>query len=168
MTKLFPIVNNRPTSAPVTHCFVTFSDAMRFASGGKLQLPAAATRVSVEQAQSSDMVGGPLASATTTPLLSIEYKALNRGLGSYTFIGSSGNGCNNNVTYGFPGMPSGWNDVIESSQGYSNCDVTHYENSNYNRNVNGSEITCRQYCASLYSMYDKTSSIVERPHGSRN
>lgn len=72
----------------------------------------------------------------------------------------AGSGCYG-VTYGFPSMPSGWNDVVRSSQGYANCWVTHYENASYG----GATLTCSAYCSSLGSLAAKTSSIVYRPNG---
>lgn len=65
------------------------------------------------------------------------------------------------VTYGFPSMPSGWNDSVRSSQGYANCWATHYENSSYG----GSSLTCSAYCSSLGFLDAKTSSLVYRPVG---
>lgn len=165
VTKLFPLINYRSTGAPVTHCFETFSEAMRFASNGRLKLPIGVTTVSTELARSSGMIASPSDPATSNPLLSIEYRNEVKGGATHSFIGSSGTGCTGGTTYGFPTMPSGWNDVIESSQGYSNCDVTHYENTYYNQQKNGVEITCKQYCDTLDAMYNATSSIVERPHG---
>ena len=72
----------------------------------------------------------------------------------------NGTGCYG-VTYGFPTMPSGWNDAVKSAQGYYNCWASVYENTNYG----GQVLTCTPYCSSLGFLAAKTSSVVYRPNG---
>ncbi|MBA8817560.1 hypothetical protein FHX48_002665 [Microbacterium halimionae] len=72
----------------------------------------------------------------------------------------TGSGCNG-VTYGFPSLPSGWNDTARSARGYANCWVTTYANTSYG----GSRLNCTPYCSTLGSLNGAVSSVVYRPSG---
>ncbi len=68
-----------------------------------------------------------------------------------------GSGCYG-VTYGFPTLPSGWNDNIRSAEGFSNCWVDLYVDTWYG----GASITCTPYASTLGSFSATTSSVVYR------
>ena len=80
--------------------------------------------------------------------------------GSELIHWGTGTGCNG-VTYGFPTLPSGWNNNIRSAQGYSNCWASHYDGTSYT----GQVLTCTPYCAVMGTLAASSSSIVYRPTG---
>ncbi|MBB2977153.1 hypothetical protein FHX49_002750 [Microbacterium endophyticum] len=80
--------------------------------------------------------------------------------GSSLLHWGTGSGCYG-VTYGFPSLPSGWNDTARSARGYANCWVTTYANTSYG----GSRLNCTPYCSSLGSLNGAVSSVVYRPSG---
>jgi len=80
--------------------------------------------------------------------------------GSELIHWGTGIGCYG-VTYGFPTLPSGWNNNIRSSQGFSNCWVSHYDGAPYS----GAVLTCTPYCATMGTLAAASSSIVYRPTG---
>lgn len=132
---------------PQVDCFPTFAEAISFVTGGGIEVdsPAELTRAVAS--------GGEFAAAASV-LLGIEYT----GSG---YSGSSGSGCGSSTTYGFPSMPSGWNNVISSARSYSGCWSTHYDGTSYT----GTRRTCPGACSSMGTMNNRTSSIVFRPVG---
>lgn len=80
--------------------------------------------------------------------------------GSELIHWGTGSGCYG-VTYGFPTLPSGWNDNIRSAEGSSNCWASHYQNASYG----GQVLTCAPYCSTLGFLNAMSSSIVYRPVG---
>lgn len=71
-----------------------------------------------------------------------------------------GTGCYG-VTYGFPTLPSGWDNNVRSAEGQSNCWASHYDLTSYGGDV----LTCTPYCSTLGFMAARSSSIVYRPVG---
>lgn len=141
-------------------CFATFSESIAFATQGRVVLPAGATTVSTSQLVAAHAVSTPAAPATN-PLLSIEFSASRYRDSQLTLYGTGGSGCYSGVTYGFSPLPSGWQNTIGSAQGYSNCDVSHYDKVGYA----GAVYTCRPNCTDLGLLNDNAESIIERPHG---
>lgn len=80
--------------------------------------------------------------------------------GSVLIHWGSGSGCYG-VTFGFPTLPSTWNNNVRSAEGFNNCWSSQYDGTSYT----GSVITCTPYCATLGTLAAKTSSIVYRPSG---
>ncbi|WP_159501295.1 hypothetical protein [Microbacterium sp. 18062] len=138
-----------PDVPVVVSCFDTLTEAETFveegAPGDLEQLtPQARTDVT----------------AASTVIVGRQYTGTGR-TGSVLVQWGTGSGCYG-VTYGFPSMPSGWNDVIRSSEGFNNCWVSDYANTSYG----GAVYNCTPYCSSLGTMAAQTSSVVYRPSGS--
>jgi hypothetical protein len=87
-------------------------------------------------------------------LVGIEYSSSGYGGSSLSLYGSSGSGCYGGVTYGFSSLPSGWNNVISSAQGFNGCTGRHYDATGYG----GTFINCT--CSSMGAMDNRTSSIL--------
>jgi hypothetical protein len=151
-----PITPGQPTPAPVITCFSTFAESMEFATRGKVQLDAADATVSAQQLVESGAVATANALAAG-PLLGVEYDGSNYSGGSLALYGTGGSGCYG-VTYGFAGMPGGWNDRVSSARAYSGCDSWHYDSSGYR----GSVRVCATVCSGFGAMTNRTSSIVFR------
>ncbi len=139
---------NEHVAATPARCFPTLKEAVGFASAGAVVLgptSTAPTETQVEQAST----------ASTQPLLGIEYWNSYYGGSTLTLYGTSGSGCVNGVSYGFSSLSSTWNDEISSSKAYSSCDGHHYESSGYA----GAVRSCLPNCTSFGVMNDETSSI---------
>lgn len=95
----------------------------------------------------------------STVIIGRQYTAVSRG-GSVLVQWGTGSGCYG-TTYGFPSMPTGWNDVIRSTEGFNNCWVSDYTSTSYG----GSVLNCTPYCSSMGSFATLTSSVVYRPSG---
>jgi hypothetical protein len=150
---LAPAVAELPE--PVIDCFPTFAAAMEFVTGGALvaETPAQLDRLAAES---------PDAMATASWIvLGYEYKSTGYSGGSLVLYGTSGSGCGSSTTYGFPTMPSGWNNVISSARAFNGCWSTHYDGTSYS----GTRRTCTPSCSTLGTMNNRTSSIVFRPVG---
>lgn len=141
------------TTAPgagTVRCFATLSDAVAFATGGAIRLPADAEVVT--DAQASSAVG-----VATNPLLGIEYKDSSYRGSTWTLYGTSGSGCYGGVSYGFYHISRfGWGDTISSAKAYSGCTGVHYEDGD----ASGSTYNCT--CSSMGVMNDETSAIIFR------
>lgn len=130
----------------VVSCFDTFSDAIYFATGGAVRLPA-----TVGPDELTEEMLQPAADRT---VISVEYKDPNYSGQSFVWYVNNSFGCTTGWSYAQPTMPSGWNDVISSSASYGGCHyVRHYEHTYYG----GSKIDCT--CATMGAMNDKTSSL---------
>lgn len=106
-------------------CFTTLSQAVTFASGGKVRLGARSSFSSADTA-----LRARVTSLTSSPVLGIEYNADDFGGTSLTLTGSGGSGCYGGTEYSFGNLGTyGWNDKIESARTYSNCVGVHYKNS---------------------------------------
>ncbi len=151
-----PIVSGQPTRAPVINCFSSFAESIEFATSGRVQLDAADAQVSATQlAKAGAATTEP--SLAAGPLLGVEYDGANFSAGSLALYGTSGSGCFG-VTYGFAGMPAGWNDRVSSARAYSGCDSRHYANGSYGGEVR----VCATVCTGFGAMTNRTSSIVFR------
>jgi len=99
------------------------------------------------------------AAAGATVTIGRVWTATSRG-GSELIHWGTGSGCYG-VTYGFPTLPSGWNNRVRSAQGYNNCWASHYDGASYT----GEVLTCAPYCSTMGFLAAKSSSIVYRPVG---
>lgn len=105
-------------------CFSSLSQAVTFASGGKVRLGARSSFSSADTA----LLGS--SSTASAPVLGIEYNGTGFGGTSLTLTGSGGSGCYGGTEYSFTNLGTyGWNDRIESARTYSNCVGVHYKNS---------------------------------------
>ena len=151
-----PIVSGQPSPAPVINCFSTFAESIEFATAGRVQLGAADAQVSAADLAEAGAVTTEQ-SLMAGPLLGVEYDGANFSAGSLALYGTSGSGCYG-VTYGFAGMPAGWNDRVSSARAYSGCDSWHYSNGGYGGDVR----VCATVCTGFGAMTNRTSSIVFR------
>ena len=106
-------------------CFTTLSQAVTFASGGKVRLGARSSFSSADTA-----LRRRSSSTVSAPVLGIEYNLTGFGGTSLTLTGIGGSGCYGGTEYSFTNLGTyGWNDRIESARTYSNCVGVHYKNS---------------------------------------
>lgn len=141
------------SNAPVTKtCFATFSQALSFATGGRVTVPRSATTVSSATLAAAGVVGPD----AVQPLLGIEYQDANYGGGGDVYYGNNGSGCSGGTVYGFPTVKK--DNTYSSSRGFSGCGGTHYQYTNYG----GATLPCNNDCSNLGLLNDKTSSIVYR------
>jgi hypothetical protein len=106
-------------------CFTTLSQAVTFASAGKVRLGARSSFSSADTA-----LRRRSSSTVSAPVLGIEYNETGFGGTSLTLTGSGGSGCYGGTEYSFANLGTyGWNDRIESARTYSNCVGVHYKNS---------------------------------------
>lgn len=140
-----PLPDNPPL---ITSCFDTIEEAEAFIQAGapgdlERLVPEARSRLA------------PL----STVIIGRQYTSTSRG-GTVLVQWGTGTGCYG-VTYGFPSMPNGWNNVVRSSEGFSNCWVSNYTETEYG----GAVLNCIPYCSTMGSFAALTSSVVYRPSG---
>ena len=144
-----PIGQDVTDAPPVVspRCFSTFSQAINFATAGRVALPNDATPEALDESALAD-------ASATQYVLSIEFEHRNHGGSSHTFYGSKT--CKD-ATYWEYSVPSSWNDRISSSRAYSDCNHTyHYEHPGYV----GAMVDCGRGCSYIGdAMDDRTSSI---------
>jgi hypothetical protein len=138
------------TAEPTVYCFVTFGEAIMFATNGKVHLSSA---LAAREVAPSELEGATAATASpdTSYVLSIDYKDANFGGSSFTWYGASPCG-----SYTAASMPAGWNDSISSVATYSGCAVTLYYNGNFGAPTYPIHVNAS--VASLGTFNDKTSS----------
>lgn len=91
--------------------------------------------------------------AETSYLIAKDYTEANYTGWTLSWFGNSP--CSYAIFYSVPTMPNGWNDVISSTKGYSNCNTNRlYEYTYYL----GSLRTCSPNCSVLGAMDNRTSS----------
>jgi hypothetical protein len=142
-----------PTRAP--RCFQTFSQAIDFATGGRVQLPLDAVPEELNDA----VLGSGKITPQSTYVIGIEYTATNFLGSSYVF--STSVSCAGGYAIGTSSMPVGWNNVISSAKAYSGCNHSyHYESPDYG----GAVMDCGTGCSDIGdAMDDRTSSIRWTP-----
>jgi len=133
------------TSEPV--CFRTFSEALSFATGGAVRLPA-----SMEPSQVTEEM---LTSTQSTTVISIDFSGPNFSGTTLTSVTSNPNGCFDGSIYLMPSLPSGWRNVISSAKSYQGCArFYHYDYTDYG----GAVINCGYSCATMGAMDNQTES----------
>ncbi|HEU5224054.1 MAG TPA: hypothetical protein VFU07_10315 [Candidatus Lumbricidophila sp.] len=143
-----PLPKQLPT---VISCFESVEAAEQFIEAGA---PGDFEQV----VQASPGVSATLAAASTVTV-GKAWTSTSRS-GSVLIHWGVGSGCYG-VTYGFPTLPSGWDNNVRSAEGLSNCWASHYDLTNYGGDV----LTCAPYCSTLGFMAARSSSIVYRPVG---
>ena len=152
---LEPALTGHESRATPGACFETLAESVTAATGNRVTLPKHATREEIDQAlQARDTASASEAGTAATYVLSIEYVGTYEDGSSRSFTGDRP--CSSAVGYNMGSMPSGWNDIISSSRGYSGCNtVIHYEHINYR----GATRTCTPACNTMGVMNNQTSSL---------
>lgn len=147
-------IDIRPASR-VPQCFRTFSQAIEFATSGRVRLPIDITPENVDEDVLNS--GNPtLANGEdATVAVGIGYEHTGFNGASVTFTTDAG--CTNNRVNVANEMPSGWNDRISSARAFSGCNHSyHYEHTF----LNGAVVDCGTSCANIGpALNDRTSSI---------
>lgn len=147
-----PVGQPVPEEIPaVVSCFDSVSEAEQFIEDG--------APGDIERLLDVSPSGRTAAAVASTVMIGKAWTGTSRS-GSVLVHWGIGTGCYG-VTYGFPSLSSGWNNNIQSAQGYSNCWASHYDATGYG----GEVLTCAPYCATLGFMASRSSSIVYRPVG---
>lgn len=134
-------------TVPEAKCFPSFPDAVSFATGGTVRLPATARPADLKE---SDLK--PVHQAAPNEIvIGIEYRDSYSG-SSLVFVSTVG-GCG---SY-FVNLPGDWDNVISSSKSFAGCNHSyHYENAN----GGGASVDCGGGCSFIGdAMNDRTSSI---------
>lgn len=136
-------------------CYSTFQDAIFFATGGSVLLPE-----HEPFSRQLDILGVEMKAKKDWPdatqssyVAAVDYQHSNYGGSTLTW--TSTGPCTLWTYYVGTSMPSGWNDVVSSTRGYSDCDrniIFEHQNSG------GARITCTPDCSSLGGMNDTASS----------
>jgi hypothetical protein len=137
-------------TVPEAKCFSTFPDAISFATGGTVRLPATATPANLEE---SDLKQVNQAAPNET-VIGIEY--MDGYSGSSLVIVSTFGGCGT-LFVNLLGDKLGFNDQISSSKSFAGCNHSyHYENFD----AGGAQVDCHGGCTYIGdTMNDRTSSI---------
>ena len=110
--QILPLQSGQLSSkVTATACFLTFSQAIAFATGGAVQLPAAQVPQNLTAAQ--------MRSAKVRPFITtiVAYMYSDTGYGGSTLTISttvSNPACASGYDYGLASMPTGWDDVVSS------------------------------------------------------
>ncbi len=145
--ELAPLEPGQTTSRIVSQgCFATFSQAMAFASHGRVKLSASATP--------RDLLPEMLA---TTYVLGIDFKDGSYSGASFTATGATG--CSGGHNFAITSMPPTWDNQVSSNYPSSGCNrAVHWEDTSYG----GAQKTCTSDPATCYyignAMNDRTSS----------
>ncbi|WP_143177292.1 hypothetical protein [Cystobacter ferrugineus] len=133
-------------------CFVSFAEAITFATNGLVQLPPDATP--------DEFTPEPPSAPDVTPtqhVIAIEYE--HRGCRGRTLIITSRTTCAQG-DIGRPSLSPAWNDVISSARTYEGCrNSYHYEHVNYRGAVVNANCGTSACCNIGDAMNDRTSSI---------
>jgi hypothetical protein len=115
-------------------CFPTFSNAIRFATNGKAAVPDDVTPETLTEAQLAGAAQPPgsaeartaaAAAAATTFVLAVHYR--DKHFQGSTLTVNGGCTCSNGCISGLNVLPSGWDNQISSTKGFSGCGVTHWD-----------------------------------------
>ncbi|HVP20553.1 MAG TPA: hypothetical protein VMS73_01700 [Anaerolineaceae bacterium] len=133
-------------------CFDTFSQAIKAATQGRVELDQSITPADVTDAMLNTSENGSLPASQV--IIGIDWDYTNYG-GSSNIWAANDYGCSSSIQYGVTTMPSGWDDRVSSARGYSNCNYYyHYQNTSYG----GAFIVCHTGCSSMGSLDNDTSS----------
>jgi hypothetical protein len=137
-----------PEAAPT--CFHEFSEAIEFATQGRVRVPQAVTLDELDD----DLLNGPELGPLATNVIAIEYQHKGFQGASYTITNSKG--CATHK-HSLKSMKQGWNDIISSAKAFAGCNHSrHYEHVGYK----GAVKDCKRKCSYIGdAMNDRTSSI---------
>lgn len=131
-------------------CFATFAEAVAAGTRGRVYLPA-----NTSPAQLTDQMLSPQGVAAAPFLIGIDYKDGGYG-GTYVQWYSDLSGCTSSRWFFSNNMPSGFDNQLSSTQGYSNCN---HNTSWENTNQTGASKVCFPNCSYIGdAMNDRTSS----------
>jgi hypothetical protein len=134
-------------------CFPTFRDAIFSATKGRVLLPKRSFEEQLDILDQEIRVRQDELAKAGSFVVAIDY--VNSNFGGNTLTWTSPGPCTASGGFNAPSMPSGWNDVVSSTRGFSNCDKNVlWEHASFM----GSKLVCRPDCSSVGSMNDKTSS----------
>lgn len=152
-------------------CFPKFSHAIRFATNGKATVPDDVTPETLTEAQlaGSKQSAGSVetrsaAIAATTFVLAVHWR--DKHFQGSTLTVNGGCTCSDGCISGLNALPSGWNNQISSTKGFSGCGVTHWDLTNQTSGGAGVYICfandpfCGSFSTDGVSFNDKTSSTT--------
>jgi hypothetical protein len=136
-------------------CFVSFSEAISFATGRAVVIPD-----NLDFEQQLDVLGDSLASlqqdkAVNDVVLAVDYNYKNYKAGTLTWEGHSGNCVNGGRWYYANSIGDGWNNKTSSTRGYADCGQN-IVFEGYNRT--GTIKTCWNDCSDLGALANEVSS----------
>jgi hypothetical protein len=136
--------------AAIPRCFPSFSEAIEFATDGRVELPRAGTVDDLDNTFLNDVDPG----TNANNVIGIEYEHSNFAGSSLIFYNEFT--CRTHTML-VSSMPSGWNDRISSARAYADCARSeHYEHNDFG----GSMFDCHSECSYIgNAMNDRTSSI---------
>jgi hypothetical protein len=147
--------NDFPLAASAPRCFQTFSDAVHFATEGRVQLPLGATPDDLDET----VLRGGQVTPMATYVIGVEYKDTDGTGSSVTFTSTLP--CEGGYIIGSSYMPAGWNDVISSARAFSGCNHSYHYEETF---MEGAVADCGTYCSYIgHAMNDRTSSILWKP-----
>lgn len=139
-----------PSEVSEQSCFDAFAEAINVGSSGSIVLPGDAKPTDLTDAIVSEARQNATLGSTST--LSVEYLGANYTGSTLTVLGADPDGCYSHQYY-MATMPTGWDNVISSSIGYTGCWAFHRQYINFG----GNGINCT--CATMSDMDNDTSSL---------
>jgi len=135
-------------------CYPSFSEAIFAATEGAVWLaPDEERSTGLERLEQELQRMDKSLATKATFVIAIDFQNSNFQGASLTWTGTGA--CSASLSFSASSMPSGWNDVVSSTRGFSNCNHNKiFENNNFG----GAQQTCTPNCSSLGAMNDKTSS----------
>lgn len=147
-------------------CFGTFREAIAHATAGKITDAPEDARAAMKDKRFADRVNRlgaatPRTTATTmsSTVISIEFWDTYHQGSTFTFTGTGPCKTDGNRDYEEEDIrydDSNWNDKISSFQGYSSCQVNHYENSYFS----GSRTGAKSSMSTMGVMDNETTSLT--------
>jgi hypothetical protein len=154
VAKLLPLgIDPTQPKAQPPKCFSTFRDAVFFATKGRVLLPKRSFDEQLDILEQELRTRQDELTKAASFVLAIDYEHINFGGSTLTWTADTA--CTVDIGYSAANMPSGWNDRLSSTRGFSDCSKNIlWEHQNFV----GAKLTCRPNCSSVGSMNDKTSS----------
>lgn len=151
---LSPINENSGDFSQVleSKCFDSFSESIRAATKGRVQLDHTIQPEAVTEDMLND--GVEIDMTDVQVVIGIDWDYTSFAGSSYTWVVSN-NGCSNSIQYSISSMPAGWDNRVSSARAYSNCNYYyHYQNTNQE----GSSVVCNTECSTMGLLDNATSS----------
>jgi hypothetical protein len=135
-------------------CYPTFREAVRFATKGVILLPKGESFLQqLDTLEREQKERSRELAEVATYVIAIDYENINYGGSSLIWQQSSP--CTPTISYAAASMPSGWNDQLSSTRGYSDCiKNVLWEHPSFT----GTKRTCLPDCSSVGTFNDKASS----------
>jgi hypothetical protein len=154
VVKVQPLGSIESQQKSIPECFSTFRDAIYSATKGIVRLPQGESfREQLDTLEREQRDRTQQLADAATYVIAIDYENINYG-GS-TLVWQQSSPCTPSIGYAAASMPSGWNDKLSSTRGYSDCTKNVlWEHQNFA----GTKRTCLPNCSSVGTFNDKTSS----------